>query len=226
MIPAFVSSQKEQLVMQRRHTVLLVIVFMFAGCAENTETGAKAILKRLMAPNVSTATRLELASEIGTRSIAPYTFCEVYFNIFEESLPFDCWNDDGYVPERSQWREEVQLAWVGFEAHLQISNGGLKQFFYNTGGERAPELIVWLKRIGESEFAAELSECVGSLPGSVRVRSERIAWLATPGVLDKLEALSNKAPLALIDEGQFDLVSVAYLRTIGISTLVNRPWAR
>jgi len=130
------------------------------------------------------------------------------------------------LAERSQWREEVQLAWIGFEAHLQISNGGLKQFFYNTGGERAPELIVWLKRIGESEFAAELSECAGSLQGSVRVRSERIAWLATPGVLDKLEALSNKAPLALIDEGQFDLVSVDYLRTIGISTLVNRPWAQ
>ena len=62
---------------------------------------------------------------------------------------FDCWDDDGFYPERSSQPRELLLLWAAVWCETQLYNGGFHQFF-SAGytGVLAPEAAEGLAMLG------------------------------------------------------------------------------
>jgi hypothetical protein len=73
----------------------------------------------------------------------PIEYCCFYerWRRIHDVGPFECWDDDGYHPERSTVPRDVQILCAVDYGKEDIFNGGLHQFFGNGTGNMAPEML-------------------------------------------------------------------------------------
>lgn len=69
-------------------------------------------------------------------------------------LPFDCWDEDGFWPERIDQPRELLLVWAARWCEGQVYNGGFHQFFWaGYTGVLAPEAVEGLRMLGLGDSA-------------------------------------------------------------------------
>jgi hypothetical protein len=87
-----------------------------------------------------------------------------------------CWSDDGYDPTKSELPRDVQLLWATSYGRADIDNGGFLQFFSNSTGVFAPEMVEWFERSGLHESASAVRDAMAvfgdDFPRSREVRNE------------------------------------------------------
>ncbi len=96
-----------------------------------------------------------------------------------EVWDFDGWSDDGFDPSMSRWPRDVQIfAAMGY-GKSDIENGGFHQFFGNSTGAFAPEMVEFCNRAGLDDVAATITEAMKMLGSPYPVdRASRQAALA------------------------------------------------
>lgn len=89
--------------------------------------------------------------------------------------PFEYWTDSEYDPALSDVPHDIQLLAAMSYGKSDIENGGFHQFFSNSTGVFAPEMIEWCERAGLHETAEVIREAVAffgdKFPRSREVRN-------------------------------------------------------
>ena len=94
-----------------------------------------------------------------------------------------------------------RAVWAVEQLQLEMGNGGIEQYFYNSAGDTAPEALEGLRAIDAPKFARQLERAIALFPGG-KVPRERDAREL---LLDE-EGLSD----VLIDSGVDDAWEDAY----------------
>jgi len=122
-----------------------------------------------------------------------HSFYSRWLNIHDIE-PFDCWTDEGYDPSRSKVPRDIQLLAATSYGTADIENGGFHQFFSNSTGVFAPEMVEFFERSKDPEAAAEIRKAMAffgeKFPRSREERQRIIA--AYKG--DAQEALDPSTP--------------------------------
>lgn len=190
------------------------------------EPNVCSVVSELTFPGTGERRRAELITSLDPASLSPYGFSEIYFYAYSPEWPYACWDDDGYFPERSNWKSEIQLLWASREAYMQISNGGITQFFYNDGGERAPEVAEWLRMLGDDVSAQVIDEGRELMGTDFRSRNSRTIRLKEPAVWDRLQSIYDSLGKTMLQEDDFDEASDRFLmQNCGIRKLTQLPHA-
>lgn len=63
-----------------------------------------------------------------------------------EAYPYECWTDSGYDPSKSHFSRDIQLLAATDYGKSDIDNGGFHQFFGNSTGVFAPEMLEWFQK--------------------------------------------------------------------------------
>lgn len=74
--------------------------------------------------------------------------------------PFRCWSNSGYDASRSGLPRDIQLLAAAEYGISDIDNGGFEQFFSNSTGVMAPEILEWLERAQLKEMAEEMRRAI------------------------------------------------------------------
>ena len=88
-----------------------------------------------------------------------------------EAYPYECWSDSGYDPTQSEFSRDVQLLAAMDYGKSDIDNGGFHQFFYNSTGVFAPEMVEWCERAGLDDVAALIRKAMATLTDGEYPRS-------------------------------------------------------
>ncbi len=94
-----------------------------------------------------------------------------------------------------------RAVWAVEQLQLEMGNGGIEQYFYNSPGDTAPEALDGLRKIDAPKFARPLERAIALFPGG-RVPRDR----------DARELLLDEQGLSevLIDSGVDDAWEEAY----------------
>ena len=151
------------------------------------------------------------------------------------AFPFECWHEAGYDPSRSTIPRNVQLLSGMDYGKSDIDNGGFHQFFYNSTGVFAPEMVEWCERSGLEDVARVIREAMSTLSDGEypRSRADRHDALARFPVrsnregLDPFYKLDEKFYALLSNNGsRYDDAADKWLRdTCGINKLSDTPKA-
>lgn len=104
-----------------------------------------------------------------------------------------------------------RAAWAVEQLQLEMGNGGIEQYFYNSAGDTAPEALHGLRLIDAPRFARPLEQAMQLFPGGKVPRDRDAREL----LLDE-EGLSE----VLIDSGVDEAWEDAYSREEDLSKLV------
>lgn len=98
---------------------------------------------------------------------------------------FDCWDEDGFHPDRINEPLEVLLFWAARICVGQADNGGLYQFFVDYSGVVAPEAVKGLRMLSLEEGADVLLRAMAFFgepyPISHKIRQKRLAEIQGDG---------------------------------------------
>ena len=124
--------------------------------------------------------RLRLIQELENVPVHRLHFHDRWTRIHAPEFPFDCWEEDGYYPERSTLPRDVQLLMGMMYGKSDIENGGFHQFFTNSTGRLAPEMVEWCERSNLLEAAILIREAMSFFgliyPRSDDLRRARLDW--------------------------------------------------
>ncbi|WP_208347515.1 DMP19 family protein [Pseudaestuariivita rosea] len=92
----------------------------------------------------------------------------------------DHYEDFDFYGTREEWEkscqgvsdEAVELFAMHW-AHLEIANGGIWQFFFNSTGTIAPEAVKGFERIGLQQAAHQLQQAMDKFPNGYELDSEK-----------------------------------------------------
>jgi hypothetical protein len=122
-----------------------------------------------------------------------HSFHSRWLNIYGID-PGECWSDDGYDPSRSSVPRDIQILAATVYGTADIENGGFHQFFSNSTGVFAPEMVEFYERSKNPEAAAEIRKAMaffgGKFPRSQKERQRIIAEYKG----DAQEALDPSTP--------------------------------
>lgn len=131
---------------------------------------------------------------------------------------YDGWTETGFDPARSRWPRDVQLLAIASFGFSDIDNGGFSQFFGNSTGSIAPEMVEWCERAGLPKQAQALRDAM-ALMGTpyprdqetrrAKVRDER-GWLRAD-VDAALEPIGHRLG-CVVCESWFDEAADRWLR--------------
>jgi hypothetical protein len=78
--------------------------------------------------------------------------------------------------------------WAVEQLQLEMGNGGIEQYFYNSAGDTAPEALLGLRAIDAPKFARPLEQAIALFPGGKvpRDRDARERLLDEEGLSDVL----------------------------------------
>jgi hypothetical protein len=143
--------------------------------------------------------------------------------------PFDCWTDAGYDSTRSEIPRDIQLLWATSYGKSDIENGGFHQFFTNSTGVFAPEMIEWFNRADLAQTASVMQAAIAKFGNAFpRARHAREEFLArfegdSQEEWDPFYALSDEFYDSLPSD-RFDAAADRWLReTCGIDRLEQSP---
>ncbi len=88
-----------------------------------------------------------------------HSFHSRWLNIYAVE-PFECWTEDGYDPSRSPVPRDIQLLAAAVYGIAEIDDGGFTQFFSDSAGGYAPEMVEFFERSGNAEAAARIRKAM------------------------------------------------------------------
>ena len=126
--------------------------------------------------------RSRLISELEKLPVKFHPFYSRWIAI-NDADPFHCWTDNGYNPSLSDCPRDIQILDATDYGKSDIDNGGFHQFFSNSTGVFAPEMIEWFDT---QDSPRPRQSCDRQLPCSViisRVRKpiEENSWPRSTG---------------------------------------------
>ncbi|MDM4019539.1 DMP19 family protein [Roseiconus lacunae] len=149
--------------------------------------------------------------------------------------PFDCWTDNGYDPSFSDIPRDIQLLSGMDYGKSDIDNGGFHQFFHNSTGVFAPEMVEWCERSGLDDVADVIRQAMSTLtdgdyPRSREGRHTALARFPVDGDREQwapFYRLDEKFYALLSNNGsRYDDAADKWLReTCGITQLADPPKA-
>lgn len=148
--------------------------------------------------------------------------------------PFECWSDEGYNPDLSDVPRDIQIFAAMDYGTSDINNGGFHQFFHNSTGMFAPEMVEWCNRAGLEDVAEVIRDAMDKLVDGEypRSRAKRVQTLrrllpakTRVGFEGPFDELNNKFYFLLSNNGsRYDDAANRWLReTCGISDLDDPP---
>jgi hypothetical protein len=99
--------------------------------------------------------RKELITQFEKMNTDYSRFYHDWINI-QKADPYAGWTDSGYHPQASTFPPDIQVLAATSYGVSDIRNGGLHQFFGNSTGGFAPEMVLWFDRVGLKQCAATL----------------------------------------------------------------------
>ena len=140
------------------------------------------------------AQRERLIAQLEAMPEKIHNFHSRWLNI-HEVFPYECWTDEGYDPARSTVPRDLQLLAATSYGIADIENGGFHQFFGNSTGVFAPEMVEFFERSKDPEAAEEIREAMAffgeKFPRSQKERQRIIAEYKG----DAQEALDPSSPV-------------------------------
>ena len=185
--------------------------------------------------------RLRLIEELEQVPVQRLHFHYRWTRIHAVEFPFDSWEEDEYYPERSTLPRNVQLLMGMMYGKSEIENGGFHQFFTNSTGRLAPEMLEWCERSNLLDAANVIREAMSffglHFPRSDDLRRSRLNWPLSEGQeeLDEKQDRSEWDPFFRLDDrfykevfphktDPFDHAADQWLRSIcGITKLSDPP---
>ena len=185
--------------------------------------------------------RFRLIEQLEQVPVQRLHFHDRWTRIHAVEFPFDCWEEDGYYPERSTLPRDVQLLIGMMYGKSDIENGGFHQFFTNSTGRLAPEMVEWCERSNLLVAATVIREAMSFFglhyPRSDDLRRTRLHWPLPEGQgeLDEEQDRSEWDPFCRLDDrfyeevfphkiDPFDHAADHWLRSIcGITKLSDPP---
>ncbi|MEM8671294.1 MAG: DUF4375 domain-containing protein [Planctomycetota bacterium] len=176
-------------------------------------------------------------ADVGALSFGDYTvpFYDAWRHK-HEVYPYECWTDEGYDPSLSEVPRDIQLLCCMNYGKSDIENGGFHQFFYNSTGVFAPEMIEWCERAGLNDVADVIREAMavltdGAYPRSKRQRMHALERFAYPGNLlarDPFDRINTRFFALLSHNGSRydDAANTWLVETCGIAHLEDPPVKR
>ena len=144
--------------------------------------------------------------------------------------PYAGWSDTGYDPTRCVLPRDIQLLAASKFGKDDIENGGLHQFFTNSTGQFAPEMVEWFDRTGQPQVASCLREAMAIFGEKFpRSRAERQEFLSkfpgeTRDEFDPFVKIDDRLMPSFPETPQFDDICNRWLReTCGIHDLHDEP---
>jgi hypothetical protein len=174
----------------------------------------------------STEQRSRLISRLDELPVRLHPFYHRWL-LINNIYPFHCWTDDGYNPSLFDCPRDIQLLAATHYGKNDIENGGFHQFFSNSTGAFAPEMIEWFERAGLAETASVLRQATAVF-GQVFPRSQdrRRKFLAsfdgqTRAEWDPFVQMDDRFYASLpYNEDVFDAAADRWLREVcGIESL-------
>ncbi|GAB5405100.1 MAG: hypothetical protein Aurels2KO_33310 [Aureliella sp.] len=173
--------------------------------------------------------REQLIRKLEDTPVDHYPFYSRWIRL-NDVTPFHCWTDDGYDETLSEYPRDVQILAAMIYGHSDIENGGFLQFFTNSTGAFAPEMLEWLER-SELDTAADVLREAMAVFGETfpRSRGARLEFLSE---FDG-ESRQQRDPFSQMDDAfyaslpyathTFDRAADEWLReTCGIKRLGQR----
>ncbi len=124
--------------------------------------------------------RLRLIQELENVPVQRLHFHDRWTRIHATEFPFDCWEENEYYPERSTLPRNVQILMGMIYGKSDIENGGFHQFFTNSTGRLAPEMVEWCERADLPDAANLIREAMSFFgphyPRSDDLRRARLDW--------------------------------------------------
>ncbi len=114
--------------------------------------------------------RDRLITQLEAMPIEIYPFFHRWL-IVQKISPFECWTDAGYDPSQSEIPRDIQLLAATYYGMNDIGNGGYDQFFSNSTGVFAPEMVEWFERADMKQSAEDMRRAM-ALFGSPFPRSQ------------------------------------------------------
>ena len=112
---------------------------------------------------------------------SPMTYRQPFYEQWirkHEAYPYECWSDSGYDSSKSHFSRDIQLLAAMDYGKSDIDNGGFHQFFYNSTGVFAPEMLEWSQKNGLHDVARVMQDAMLFLGDDYpRDRNIRIARL-------------------------------------------------
>jgi hypothetical protein len=162
-----------------------------------------ALISRIEAAETE-AERNRLIADLERMPVRIYPFHSRWM-LINDIQPFECWREDGYDPSRSEVPRDIQLLWATSYGKSDIDNGGFHQFFTNSTGDFAPEMVEWFDRAGLKD-TAEIVRTAMAVFGDTYPRSQT----ARQQFLQTFEGESRAEwdPFAAMDEPFYDSLHV------------------
>lgn len=172
--------------------------------------------------------RAKLISQIEQLPQPFYEFNHCWM-LINDVFAGECWGDSGYDPTKLDLPRDIQLLWATSYGKDDIDNGGFHQFFSNSTGVFAPEMVEWFERSGLQESAAAVRDAMAAFGDDFpRSREVRNAFLESidgdqawgdefDPFHDMDERFYNSLPY---QDGVFDTAADRWLREVcGIKSL-------
>ena len=141
---------------------LVLFVLVVLGCQRTREMKAEsqeALLFRRIQNLPPGNERDLLIDELEKTPDNMRLFYATWISIHDDGK-FAGWTDDGYDSSLSKSPRDIQLLTATYYGKLDIENGGFHQFFGNTTGVFAPEMVEWFERSGMVESARIVREAI------------------------------------------------------------------
>lgn len=200
---------------------------------DNTPFGGEfGLINRILTARSDTE-RKRLIAELEKLPVEIYPFHHRWL-LINDIQPWSCWSETGYDSSRSDVPRDIQLLAATSYGRADIVNGGFHQFFTNSTGVFAPEMVEWFDRAELHEAAAILSEAIAvfgdAYPRSQAARQEVLGRLTgeSRAEWDPFCSLDDRFYATIpLDTEVFDTAADRWLRdTCGVTTLDQTPDVR
>jgi len=115
----------------------------------------------------------------------------------------------------ASWPAAYRIIYLLDVFNLEMLNGGVDQYFYNSSGELAPETVMALREAGLGKHAKALQDCVDMFgapyPADTQARREGYFHDST-GLLARLRRAALERATGLVDDGQIHVKIIEIAR--------------
>lgn len=177
--------------------------------------------------DASTVTeRQRLIAELEALPEKHYSFWQRWLSLYGDQELVG-WSSDGFDSTKSPLPRDIQLLAATIYGINDINNGGLHQFFHNSTGVHAPEMVEWLNRAGYNGAAEVLLDAMKVFgepyPRSRDVRTAFLDGFGGEGSRDDWDPfakLDDRFQLSLGSQDELDAACDRWLRTeCGVTSL-------
>jgi hypothetical protein len=227
------------LIMNR--ALIAALAFLAAGCGKKKETDPLETFGRLIGSEEhvvigrirSAATPEEREKQIRELEALPVKIYPFHsrWSVIHDVSSYDGWTDEGYDAAAGKGTRDIQLLEATGYGISDIQNGGLHQFFGNSTGAFAPEMVEWFERAGLPQAATVLKQAMAKFgepyPRSQEARQkflDSIPWVSREES-DPFRDLDGPFYDAVEEEGRdFDILADRWLIDVcGIKDLRTPP---